>query len=66
MKRSRRSTDSRLFNRGYQSGATGRSQDACPHEKPEHRANWMAGWRAGRGDRLSGFTGVAGLHMIPA
>jgi ribosome modulation factor len=65
MKRSRRSPDTRLFNRGYQSGASGRSQDICPHEKPEHRANWMAGWRAGRGDRLSGMTGVAGLQLQP-
>lgn len=65
MKRIRRSPESRLFNRGYQWGASGRSQDACPHEKPEHRANWMAGWRAGRSDRLSGLTGVAGLQLAP-
>ncbi len=65
MKRSRRSMESKLFNRGYQLGAGGRSQDICPHAKPEHRANWMAGWRAGRGDRLSGFTGVAGLQLTP-
>jgi hypothetical protein len=25
----------------------------------------MAGWRAGRGDRLSGMTGVAGLQLQP-
>ena len=65
MKRVRRSMDSRVFNRGYHCGSTGRSQDTCPHEKPEHRANWLAGWRAGRSHWLSGLTGVAGLQLTP-
>jgi ribosome modulation factor len=62
MKRSKRPTDSRAFNRGYQSGVSGRAQDMCPHTKIEMRANWLAGWRSGREDRVSGLTGVAGLQ----
>jgi ribosome modulation factor len=62
MKRSKRDTDSRAFNRGYQSGVAGRAQESCPHEKIDARANWLAGWREGRDDRLSGYTGVAGLQ----
>lgn len=61
MKRSKRSMISRAFNRGYQSGLCGRSQETCPHEKTETRANWLAGWRSGRNDRVAGLTGVAGI-----
>ena len=62
MKRSKRPTESRAFNRGYQSGVSGRAQEACPHEKLDMRASWLAGWRTGRDDRLAGYTGVAGLQ----
>ena len=62
MKRSKRPTDSRAFNRGYQSGVTGRALESCPHEKLETRASWLAGWRSGRDDLLAGYTGVAGLQ----
>jgi ribosome modulation factor len=62
MKRSKRSMVTRAFKRGYSSGLAGRSQVACPHEKSETRANWLAGWRTGRTDRMAGLTGVAGLE----
>ena len=62
MKRSKRPSESRAFNRGYQSGVQGRAQETCPHAKIETRANWLAGWREGREDRVAGYTGVAGIH----
>jgi ribosome modulation factor len=62
MKRSKRPTESRAFNRGYQNGVAGKTQDACPHVKVDMRANWLAGWRSGREDYMSGYTGVAGLQ----
>jgi ribosome modulation factor len=62
MKRSKRPADTRAFNRGYQSGVSGRAQDTCPHVKIEARANWLAGWRSGREDRVAGYTGIAGLQ----
>jgi ribosome modulation factor len=62
MKRTKRSMVTRAFNRGYNSGLCGRSQVACPHEKTETRANWLAGWRSGHADRVEGLTGVAGLE----
>lgn len=65
MKRAKRRTPDRVFNRGYLSGVAGRSQESCPHEQPEPRANWLAGWRAGRTDRVCGLTGVAGLQQVP-
>ena len=65
MKRTKRSVDSRAFNRGYQSGISGRTQDSCPHVRIDARANWLAGWRTGHDDRVSGYTGVAGLQRLP-
>lgn len=62
MKRSKRPSDARAFSRGYRSGVSGKAQETCPHVKIDARANWLAGWRSGREDRVSGYTGIAGLQ----
>jgi ribosome modulation factor len=62
MKRTKRPAESRAFNRGYQCGVSGKAQESCPHIKIDMRANWLAGWRTGRDDRMAGYTGVAGLQ----
>jgi len=64
MKRQKRDMTSRAFNRGYQIGRTGRSQDLCPYEQLDLRGQWMAGWRDGRNAFLEGCTGVAGLDRM--
>jgi ribosome modulation factor len=55
---------SRAYNRGFQTGQGGRSKDLCPHQQIDLRAQWLAGWREGRGAFLEGYTGVAGLDRI--
>ena len=64
MRRQKRSLTTRAFNRGYQTGLSGRSQDICPHEQSETRANWLAGWRSGRSDYIEGYSGVACLQRV--
>jgi ribosome modulation factor len=66
MRRQKRDMNSRAYDRGYQAGVSGRSQDICPHTEEEHRQNWLTGWREGRSDQWDGLTGVSGVHKIRA
>ena len=62
MRRQKRDMNERAFQRGYQAGVAGKSQDSCPHENENSRQEWVNGWREGRVDNWEGFTGVAGVH----
>ena len=66
MRRQKRDMNSRAYDRGYQAGVSGRSQDICPHTEEEHRQNWLTGWREGRCDQWDGLTGISGVHKIRA
>ncbi len=66
MRRQKRDMNSRAFDRGYQAGVSGRSQDFCPHANETQRLNWMSGWREGRSDQWDGLTGVSGVHKLRA
>lgn len=66
MRRQKRDMNSRAFDRGYQAGLAGRSQDYCPHADDQHRQHWLSGWREGRADNWDGLTGVSGVHKIRA
>lgn len=65
MKKHKRNIEQRAFNRGYTAGVTGKSKTLCPDPSHESHTHWMAGWRAGREDNWSGYTGVSGIHKIP-
>ena len=62
MKRHKRDGSERAFKHGYKAAITGKSIDSCPHENESMRFQWTTGWREGRQDHWSGYTGVAGLH----
>ena len=62
MRRQKRDSSERAFQKGYQAGVNGRNRDACPHVNGETRQQWMTGWREGRSDQWDGYTGVSGLH----
>ncbi|MEP5567578.1 MAG: ribosome modulation factor [Halioglobus sp.] len=66
MRRQKRDMNTRAFDKGYQAGISGRSQDFCPHENDAHRQNWISGWREGRCDQWDGLTGISGVHKIRA
>lgn len=62
MRRQKRDTTERAFQKGYNAGLSGRPKDACPHAQNETRQQWLSGWREGRTDQWDGYTGVSGLH----
>ena len=62
MRRQKRDMSSRAFQRGYQAGIGGRSNDQCPHTQSDQRQSWLSGWREGRSDQWDGLTGVSGVH----
>ncbi len=64
MRRQKRDMNNRAFQRGYQTGLAGKSQDKCPHETGDPRIEWMNGWREGRVDNWEGYTGVASVQNI--
>lgn len=64
MKKQKRSTKERSFNKGYQVGLAGKSMDKCPYETGAAREQWVLGWREGRTDNWDGLTGVAGVHKM--
>lgn len=64
MKRVKRDKSNRAYTRGYQAGVHGRSRDICPYTDTNTRQFWLTGWRDGRADHWSGFTGVSGVHKI--
>ena len=64
MKRHKRDRSNRAYSKGYQTGLSGRSQDLCPFDALESRTQWLAGWREGRIDHHSGYTGVASVHNL--
>lgn len=64
MKRSKRDMTKRAFERGYQTGLSGRSSDICPHEDGPQRFSWMQGWREGRADQWDGLNGVTACHKL--
>ncbi|MEM1111178.1 MAG: ribosome modulation factor [Pseudomonadota bacterium] len=66
MRRQKRDMNGRAFDRGYQAGLAGRSNEHCPHNAGDHRDNWLSGWREGRSDHWDGLTGVSGVHKIRA
>ena len=66
MRRQKRDMNSRAFDKGYQAGLAGRSQDDCPHADDQHRTHWLSGWREGRADNWDGLTGVSGVHRLRA
>lgn len=66
MKKQKRDKNSRAYQRGYQAGLHGRSQEICPHVAGDVRNQWVSGWREGRCDQWDGLTGVASLHKVSA
>lgn len=64
MKRQKRDKSSRVFTRGYHAGVGGRSKDSCPYTEIDSKQAWLSGWREGRTDQWSGYTGVSGIHKI--
>ncbi|MBU2712886.1 MULTISPECIES: ribosome modulation factor [Zooshikella] len=62
MKRQKRSREERAFQKGYQSGITGKPKESCPHDQLHQRQAWLTGWREGRTDSWDGYTGVSGIH----
>ncbi len=62
MKRQKRDMTDRAFTKGYQTGASGRSKDICPHTEPQLRQAWLSGWREGRVDNWDGLIGISGLQ----
>ncbi len=66
MKRQKRDRTTRVYDKGYQAGVTGRSVEFCPHENEEYRQQWTAGWREGRRDQWDGLTGISGVHKLRA
>lgn len=62
MKRAKRDKNARAYMKGYQMGNKGRSRDLCPFNEPTPaREAWMAGWRLGREDLWSGYSGISAL-----
>ena len=56
MKRQKRNPSQRAYNKGYQSGFEGRSNDICPFQTSSISAHeWMKGWQEGRDDSSEGF-----------
>ncbi len=66
MRRQKRDSDQRAYVKGYQAGVSGKSKSLCPNSTQAVQQNWLNGWRAGREDNWSGFTGVSGIHRHPA
>ena len=64
MRRLKRDPMERAFQRGYEHGVSGKSQDTCPFNNPSTRQNWINGWREGRADRWDGYTGISGVHRL--
>lgn len=64
MKRQKRNKNELIFSRGYQSGLVGRSKDNCPYITDLQKQLWINGWREGRQDQWSGYSGVSGIHKI--
>lgn len=65
MKRQKRDSNQRIFNKGYQAGISGKSKSLCPTTTSEAQQNWLNGWREGREDNWNGLTGVSGIHKLP-
>ncbi|WP_369685966.1 ribosome modulation factor [Balneatrix alpica] len=66
MRKQKRDSTQRHFNRGYQIGLAGKSRDLCPLNNMDERAVWMSGWRSGREAYWGGMSGVAALHRDPS
>ena len=64
MKRHKRDMNQRAFERGYQAGLSGKSNDLCPHSDGDHRNNWLLGWREGRTDQWDGLNGATACHKL--
>ncbi len=62
MKKHKRDVQRRAYLKGYQAGISGRSRDDCPASQ---RAEWLGGWRDGRGDFWEGRIGVSGIQSNP-
>ena len=61
-KEHKRNKVKRAFNQGYKAGMRGRSTDGCPYTTvANERGSWMAGWRDGRGNFLSGYLDIEGI-----
>jgi len=65
MKRQKRDTLQRTFNKGYFAGVNGKSKSSCPNANEAQKQTWLNGWREGREDNWDGMTGVSGIHKIP-
>lgn len=61
MRRQKRDMNERAFQRGYQAGLGGRSNEDCPHESEAPRQFWLSGWREGRSDQWDGLTGISSV-----
>lgn len=64
MKRQKRNMKDRAYHKGYHAGIAGRAKEQCPHETPELKQQWIAGWREGRNDSWASLKGVSGLSQI--
>lgn len=62
MRRQKRDMNDRAWQKGYQAGVGGRSNETCPHEHEAQRQYWLSGWREGRSDQWDGLTGISGVH----
>lgn len=64
-KRSKRDRTTRAWQRGYQAGLIGRSQDMCPHQEIGTRTSWIDGWTQGHQDHADGSMAIGGMHKRP-
>lgn len=64
-KRSKRDRSTRAFQKGYQAGLIGRSQEKCPHQEAAVRNSWIEGWNEGHQDQADGAVAIGGLHKRP-
>lgn len=64
MKRFKRNRIQRAFEKGYQLGLTGRSEENCPFLTGLARAKWLEGWREGRNDWREGLTDALTCYKL--
>lgn len=67
MKRQKRDVSQRAFNKGYQLGYQGRSEESCPFQENSVTAReWLRGWEEGHEDHCDGMTTMTSQQKIMA
>ena len=67
MKRQKRDISLRAYNKGYQLGYQGRSEQSCPFQHDSITAReWIKGWQEGHRDKLDGINILASQQKVIA